>query len=152
MITIRRADAAEADILTDIACRSEACWGYDSDFMEKFKAVYRVTGELITGSPTYVICEGDKVVGFYNISTDGTETSLEYLYISPESIGKGYGKALWKHMVYICREKGFKEIALVTSPQAKEFYIKMGAVFTGEVESLLKKGRMIPRLVYTVQQ
>lgn len=34
-----------------------------------------------------------------------------------------------------------KEIVLVTSPQAKEFYAKMGAIQCGEVDTLVIKGR-----------
>jgi len=76
---------------------------------------------------------------------------LEYLFIEPRYIGKGYGRLLWDHLAENCKSFGIKEFKLVTSPQAKEFYIKMGAIPFGEVESLLKKGRIIPQLIYTVE-
>lgn len=44
---------------------------------------------------------------------------------------------------------GIEEFVLVISPQAKEFYTKLGANLCGEVESLVVKGRMIPKLIYT---
>ncbi len=53
-------------------------------------------------------------------------------------------------LVEYCRIIGIKEFSIVTSPQAQEFYVKMGAVTCGEEESLLKKGRIIPKLIYTV--
>ncbi len=90
----------------------------------------------------------------HNILTDlaiNSEASLEYFYIAPEYIGKGYGKLLWNHLIKDCRSRGIKEFSLVTSPQAREFYIGMGAVLCGEVESLLKKGRIIPKLIYTIE-
>ena len=79
-------------------------------------------------------------------------TSLKYLFIEPQYIGRGYGKVLWNHLVEYCEIMGFKEFSIVTSPQAKEFYVKMGAVPCGDVESLLKKGRIIPLLIYTVKK
>ncbi|MHB8074430.1 GNAT family N-acetyltransferase [Desulfosporosinus fructosivorans] len=151
MLSMRRAKPYEYEILTDIAIKSEAYWGMDSDYMEKFKSVYKVTEEFISNNPTFVIEEDDSVVGFYGILIDDRETSLEYLFIEPKSIGRGYGKLLWNHLVNTCKYIRIKELVIVTSPQAKEFYLKMGAIFFGEVESLLQKGRIIPRLIYSLQ-
>jgi N-acetylglutamate synthase-like GNAT family acetyltransferase len=133
MLNIRRAKPYEYEILTD---------------MEKFKSVYKVTEEFISNNPTFVIQEDDNIVGFYGVLIDDKEISLEYLYIEPKSIGRGYGKLLWNHLVNTCKYLRIKEFVIVTSPQAKEFYLKMGAIPFGEVESLLKKGRIIPRLIY----
>ena len=54
MIDIRRAEIGDSEILTNIAIRSEAYWGYDAVFMEKFKAIYRVTKEFINNNSTFV--------------------------------------------------------------------------------------------------
>jgi len=150
MLNIRRAKPYEYEVLTDIAIKSEAYWGNDSDYMEKFKLVYKVTKEFISHNPTFVIQEDDSIVGFYGVLLDHNEVSLEYFFIEPQSIGSGYGKLIWNHLVNTCRYLRIKEFVIVTSPQAKEFYIKMGAIPLGEVESLLKKGRIIPRLMYVV--
>lgn len=151
MLNIRSAKAGESEILTSIAIKSEAYWGYDSDFMEKFKSIHKVTEEFISNNPTIIIEEDKNIVGFYGILIEKNETSLEYFFIEPKYIGKGYGKLLWNHMVENCIDSGIKEFVIVTSPQAKEFYTKMGAVQTGEIESLVKKGRKVPRLIYTLE-
>lgn len=152
MVEVRRAKPEEAEILTDIAVKSEEYWGYDSAFMESFKVLYKVTGEFIEENLTFIIEEGEKHIGFYSILISDKETSLEYFYIEPEFIGQGYGKLLWAHMVNTCKMEGIDELVLVTSPQAKDFYIKMGATQTGEVESLVVKGRRIPSLSFTVNK
>lgn len=41
---------------------------------------------------------------------------------------------------------------MVTSTQAKDFYIKMGVVQVGKIESLVKKERKISRLIYTFEK
>jgi N-acetylglutamate synthase-like GNAT family acetyltransferase len=56
-----------------------------------------------------------------------------------------------EHMKNYCKKIGLKEIFAVTSPQAKEFYEKMGAIQVAEVESLLKKGRIIPKLKFNIE-
>lgn len=152
MLNIRTAKANEYEILTDIAIKSEAYWGYDSDYMNKFKSIYNVNEDFINNNLTVVIEEDENIVGFYGVLIENNETSLEYFFIEPKYIGKGYGKLLWNHLVKDCKNLGIKEFSIVTSPQAKEFYVKMGAMHCGEVESLLKKGRIIPRLTYTVEK
>lgn len=152
MSNIRRAQTSESEILTNIAIKSEAYWGYDSNFMEIFKSIYKVTEEFISNNPTFVVEEDDNIVGFYGVLVGDKEISLEYLFIDPKYIGKGYGKSLWNHMVDNCANLGIKEFVIITSPQAKEFYTKMGAIPTGEVDSLVIKGRKVPRLIYTLEK
>lgn len=54
-------------------------------------------------------------------------------------------------MMTIGTRLGIKQIEIVTSPEAKEFYIKMGAIEVGIVESIVKKGRIIPKLLYNLE-
>lgn len=150
MFRIRRAQTCEADILTDIAIRSEAYWGYDADFMNNFKTIYRVTARFVEENPTYVAENVDRIIGFYGVSKCDNETELEYLYVEPEHIGKGIGKLLWDHCIKHCKDNGIDRLTLVTSPQAVGFYAKQGAVQIGEVESLVRKGRMVPKLIYDI--
>lgn len=152
MVNIRGAKVDEYEILTDIAIKSEAYWGYDSDYMDKFKSIYNVSEEFIRSNPTVLIEEDNSIIGFYGLICKDNETSLEYFFIEPKYIGKGYGKLLWNYLVSDCKNLGIENFDIVTSPQAKEFYVKMGAIPCGEVESLLKKGRIIPQLIYRVEK
>ena len=136
--------------LNRIAVESESYWGYDSDFMNEFKVIYQVTENFIRKNPTFILYENDKIIGFYSLSIKPEENTIEYFYIEPECIGKGYGEKMWKHLVTYCKSHNIKDFILVTSPQAKGFYEKMGAVQIGEVESTLKKGRIIPKLKCTL--
>jgi GNAT superfamily N-acetyltransferase len=152
MLNIRIAKMNESETLSNIAARSESYWGYDSDYMEKFKDIYKVTEEFISKNTTFIIEEYNNIIGFYGVLIENDMASLEYFFIEPEYIGQGYGKLLWNHLVKHSKIIGIKEFIIVTSPQAQEFYIKMGAVTCGEIESLLKKGRIIPKLIYTVEK
>lgn len=55
-------------------------------------------------------------------------------------------------MVSYCKENSIDRIVLVTSPQAVGFYTKQGAVQVGEAESLVRKGRMVPKLIQTLSE
>ncbi|MCM1991519.1 GNAT family N-acetyltransferase [Oceanirhabdus seepicola] len=116
------------------------------------KSIYKVTEEFINNNPTFIIEKDENIIGFYSILINENEASLEYFYIEPKYIGKGYGRILWNHMVQNCKNLGIKEIEIVTSPEAKVFYMKMGAVQTCEIKSLVNKERKIPQLIYTIEK
>ena len=150
MCNIYEAKEKDVDELNRIAYESEAYWGYDSEYMRKFEEVYKVTEDYIRKNPTFVLVEGKLIIGFYSISVEDKEAELELFYIDPQRIGKGYGKKMWNHLINYCKSVGINSFSLVTSPQAKGFYEKMGAIMIGEVDSLLRKGRKIPRLKFNV--
>jgi len=150
MCYIHAAKRNDVDELNRIAYESEAYWGYDQEYMKRFKEVYRVTEEYISKNPTFVLFEGNLIIGFYSLLVHNKEIELELFYIDPQHIGKGYGKKMWNHMINYCKSVGIKSFSLVTSPQAQGFYEKMGAVMIGEVDSLLREGRKIPRLKFVV--
>ena len=152
MLNIRSAKADEYEILTNIAIESESFWEYDSDHMEKFKSVYKITEEFISNNSTFVLEKDENIVGFYGFIIENNEPSLEYLYIEPQYINKGYGKLLWNHMVENCKKNSIKGFSIVTSQQTKEFYTKMGAVQVGEIKSLVQNGHRIPLLTYTLEK
>lgn len=150
MFSIRCAVTDEIFVLTEIAVRSEAYWGYDKEFMDNFRREYALSIEYIEKNPTYVLENEGDIIGFYSLMPAEDKAELEYLFIEPVYIGCGYGKLLWEHMITTCHELGIKRVELVTGPQVKGFYIKMGAELVGEVESLVRAGSMIPRLAYVL--
>lgn len=152
MLKIRRAEANEFEIITDLMYKSEAYWGFGDDYMEKFKSLYKVTKDAISNNPTYILQEDNNFIGFYGFIIDNKDTSLEYFFIDPKYIGKGYGKLLWNHAINECKKLEINEFEIITSPQAKEFYTKLGAVQVGELDCQLIKGRKIPRLIFTVHR
>lgn len=151
MINIRRATPGESEDLTNIATESEAHWGGSTEFLERFRELYRVTASFIKDNPTYVLEEDGDIMGFYGVVVGKDVSELEYLYVKACCIGKGYGRMLWEHLEKRCRELGIPKLELVTSPEAKSFYIKMGAAELSMVESIVQNGRMIPKLSYMVK-
>jgi GNAT superfamily N-acetyltransferase len=52
-------------------------------------------------------------------------------------IGKGYGKTLWNHAFEECKKLGVKEFTIITSPDARGFYLGLGATIYKQVDSLI---------------
>lgn len=148
MNKIRRASSKDAKLLADLEIRSESYWGYDSNFMDRFKEIYLITEEFILNHPTYVLKSNKEIIGFYGLLQKNDITSLEYLFIEPMYIGKGYGKVLWNHALEECKKLGIREFTIITSPDARGFYLKLGATIYNQVDSQISKGKKTPILIY----
>jgi N-acetylglutamate synthase-like GNAT family acetyltransferase len=150
MIEICKAEIENAEFLTELSALSETHWGHDKTFIERFKNIYQVSEDFIRMNPTFMLQENHKILGFYGLKLNSNCASLEYLFIEPNSIGKGYGRELWNHICKICKSLGVKELEIVSSPKAKDFYTRMGANYSGEVDSPVVFGGKLPRLVFTI--
>ncbi|GAU79145.1 GNAT family N-acetyltransferase [Fusibacter sp. 3D3] len=147
-VYIRPARPDEFAILNEVASISEAHWGYDESFMNEFRTFYAINAAFISENPTFVYLRDNQIIAFYGLILKGRFCELEYFYVRPDYIGKGMGASLWQHMLRQCALLEIEVVTLVTSPEAKAFYEKMGAVHSGDTASLIKAGRMIPKLYY----
>lgn len=152
MLKAEKADEKISEELSRLAYDSEAYWGYDKNYMDQFGKYYPVTADFIRNHPVRVLKEGDRAVGFFGLQKDKPNWQLEFFYVRAAFVGKGYGRNLWNELLAFCREEKIGRFEFVTSPQAVPFYEKMGARVVGEEASLLKKGRIIPKLLYSLEE
>jgi GNAT superfamily N-acetyltransferase len=147
---IRRAKCGEGRMLSGIALRSKAYWGYDCDFIEACRDVLTISEENISSNLVYVIEESSKIIGFFSLTVNSENNELDSLFIEPEYIGKGFGRLLWNRIIEAAEEAGIREFTIDADPNAEGFYIKMGAVRIGEAESSVLAGRKLPLLKVTL--
>lgn len=150
MIRIRPALPSDPEALSDLAARSEAHWGDDAAFLASFRERYRITSEYLARNTVFIAEEEGSILGFYALSTGTGGTELDYMYLEPSLLGRGLGRQLWAHMADHCRAAGVATVHLVCSPGPRPFYLHMGAVETGEGQSLVTPGRKVSRLVYRI--
>lgn len=150
MPNFRPATLHDSAVLTELAARSEGHWGYDVAFMATFREVYRITEAFITKHTVFVAEEDDRILGFYALVDGDEDVELEYMFLDPSQLGHGLGRNLWEHMAAHCRASGIERIHLVCGPEPKAFYLKMGAVQTGEADSLVVPGRRVARMTYRI--
>lgn len=143
---IRRAGPGEAHILTGVAMRSKAFWGYGDQFMDACRSALTVTEEKISKRHVYVMTDGPNIVGFYCLSADGGTGVLEDMFLNPPYIGKGWGRVLWDGVMAQAKALGLREFTIDADPNAEGFYLKMGAERVGEAESTAIPGRKLPKM------
>ena len=147
---IRRALPGEAAHLSALALRSKALWGYDAAFIEACRAALTVDPEAIAKHPFYVVDEGGKIAGFYGLGGQPPRGEIEFLFVEPQSVRRGCGRRLVRHLLALAQSLGFEELDVAADPYAEGFYAAMGAVRIGEVASDAIPDRLIPRLRFSL--
>jgi L-amino acid N-acyltransferase YncA len=146
---IRRARAHEARALTELSLRAKAVWGYEASFLARCRRAMTLTTREIEHRPHYVAeAPTGAILGFYSLGAaeeEGAATvSLEALFVAPDAIGRGVGRALWDHAVRAARGLGYETLFLVSDPNATGFYLAMGCRPAGGRPSEVDPARALP--------
>ena len=160
-LRIRRARADEAVrlalILTALSRRAKAQWGYDPELLRRWADDLRVTPEDIDRDAVLVAEVGDgpdPIVGFARVTTgppsstgEPTPAQLKDLWVTPEDMGRGVGRALFAAACEVARTLPADQLVIVADPNAEGFYLRMGARRIGEEASEVVDGRQLPILL-----
>src|SRR5207245_7081682 len=87
----------EAAALTAIVVEAKADWGHPADTLESWKRELTVSTQAITSRPTFVAVIGDEIVGFYSLLPSDHSWKLDHLWVLPQLMDRGIGRALVAH-------------------------------------------------------
>lgn len=153
-IAMRRASPNDAVHLSDLALRSKAHWGYPADFLEACKGELTYRPDQISNMAfDFIVAERNgSISGFYALQQlSGQQFELEALFVKPEAIGEGVGRALMKHAICCVAERNGKSLLIQGDPNAEKFYLAAGAEKIGERESGSIAGRSLPLFEIRIQ-
>ena len=146
-LEIRPALGQDATLLSAIALRSKAHWGYSEEFMAACKDELNYTPKQIEAAHFYghVCLDGGVPIGFYLLErTSDSIAELDALFVEPEFIGQGVGKLLIDHAKKQAKKLGILTIVIQCDPHAERFYTSIGALPGGTRESGSIPGRQLP--------
>lgn len=144
-ILVRAARVDEAELLSALALRSKAYWGYDEAFMASCRAELTVHPGMVEARPTLVAETPDGiVVGYAALDGRPPHGELAALFVDPSAIGSGVGRLLYEHATATARSLGFRRLSIDADPNAEPFYRAMGAVRVGVTPSGSVPGRALP--------
>lgn len=144
---IRQACPEEAALLSQLAVRSKAYWGYSADFMAACIAELSVSKADIDSDHFHcrVAVLDQEIVGFSVLENfSGDEIELGALFVDPDHIGSGIGKTLFESAKQQAVALGARKLNIQGDPHAERFYLAAGAVLTGEKPSGSIAGRFLP--------
>ena len=150
---IRKAQLSEAELLSNLALRSKAYWGYSAEFIDACRSELTYSQEELRNNHFFVAEMENLIIGFYALEVLST-TAIELLalFIDPAYINQGYGRKLIAHAKFIARKLDYKVIVIQGDPNAKNFYLKVGGKLTGERKSASIQERYLPTFVIELDE
>lgn len=125
-LQVLRATPEQADELSRIAQAAKAHWGYPQRWLEIWTSQLTFSPEYFEQNDGWVAVVEQRPIGFYTLQEENGNACIENLWVLPEFIGKGIGKALFLHAVELARQRGYDILQLEADPNAVGFYKKMG--------------------------
>ena len=145
-LKIRAARCSELGLLNELCLRSKAVWGYDDDFMAECRAELSISVEELEQTDVAVAERDDRIIGVAQVKIEGQDAELLKLFIEPDAIGAGAGRALFDWTCTVARTAGAHNLLIDSDPYAAPFYRRMGARDIGLAPSGSIPGRMLPML------
>ena len=146
---IRPGTRGDAVILSDIAGAAKDHWGYPQSWLKMWQKELTVTPQYIAQHPVYVAIYDGSIAGFVALTVGGREAEIDHLWVLPEYMGKGIGRHLLQRALRHCASVGVEQLRVVSDPNAKEFYLRLGAVYRGQVDST-PAPRTLPVLYFNI--
>lgn len=144
-ITVRRARPDEAPVLTALAMRAKASWGYDAAFMAACRDELTLTPAKIAAWQVWVAEAGGHIAGMVALNLDhGAE--VEDFFVEPAFQGRGVGRALMTELLAAARAAGASGLEVDADPNAEAIYAKLGFETFSRSPSGSIPGRWLPRM------
>jgi GNAT superfamily N-acetyltransferase len=147
---IRAALLDDAAVLTALALRSKAHWGYDEGFLTRCIAGLTIDGVVLGAGPAFIAEPGRDAVapaGFVAVDLGGPDgVEVTHLFVDPPAIGSGIGRRLWEQAVGAALLAGAPSVVVEADPNAAGFYRRLGALPIGERRSSAADDRYLPLL------
>ena len=144
---IRPAAANEASVLTNLALDAKRYWGYPEHWIKHWQSDLTSSSDFILDNHVYVAEEDGKIQGFYALIVSGNQAELDHMWVTPDCIGTGIGKALFLDAMERAASLKVLAVEILADPNAAGFYRRMGATDVGETDASFDGvTRKLPRL------
>jgi GNAT superfamily N-acetyltransferase len=145
-VHIRDARPDEAGALTELQRRASLVWDDTRDVLLAHPDVIDVPVELLQS--VRVAVEDGQSLGFSAvIESDGNAAELDGLFVEPDLMRGGVGRALVEDAVDRLRGAGVSRLEVTANLNALGFYEKVGFVAIGPVETMFSPGLRMYRTV-----
>ncbi|WP_036482092.1 GNAT family N-acetyltransferase [Myxosarcina sp. GI1] len=143
---IRKAKASESKLLSNLALRLKAYWGYSQKFIDTCWQEITYSKEYIQNNYVFVAEDENNILGFYSLKLfiNTADIELDALFIEPSCIKQAYGRKLIEHAKFISRKLKKQNMVIFGNPNTKDFYLKVGAKFVGKRKSDTFSNRYLP--------
>ena len=131
-VLIVPAQSNHADKLTQITIAAKRYWNYPETWIQIWLPQLTITSEYISENEVWMAVIEGKPAAYYSLKQEADGLWLDNLWVQPEFIGKGVGKALFVHALERARQNNAATLRIEADPNAESSYDHMGAVRVGE--------------------
>jgi len=131
---VRRAIPDDAPRLSAIARLAKAHWGYAPEDLDAWRDQLTVTADYLSSHDGLVFVAeepGRGAEGFGALAVADGAAEIDHLWVVPDRIGHGMGRALFERLMAAARDGGIAVVRIASDPNAEAFYRRMGAVRVG---------------------
>ena len=148
-VAIRAVARGEGELLSALARRSKAHWGYTEEQLDFWAAQFALDDADLASRPAFAAVVEDALAGFYTLRPGEGAWDLDNLWVVPERIGHGIGRMLFEHAMRTAAAGGASAVSIDADPHAEAFYLHCGAIRRGEVPAPIPglPARTRPQLV-----
>ena len=131
LVRIRPAKRDEAALLSALCVRSKAHWGYDAEFMRLSWRSLQVDPAAIEEGRVFVaVDERDRPLGVVSCAFLGEDVDLMHLFVEPDALGRGVGRALFATAVEWTRAQSRRTLLIAVRPQCGGLLPAIGRALT----------------------
>ena len=132
---IRTAVPGDMPALRDVFRRSSLSDDGDRAILLAHPDVLELSDLAVREGRTRVAVADDRIAGFATWLSAGNVIEIEDLFVAPERMGHGIGRALVLDLVAIAHDQVADRVEVTANQHALGFYEKAGFVVDGEVQT-----------------
>jgi GNAT superfamily N-acetyltransferase len=139
-LTIRDAGPGDMTALRDVFRRSSLSNDDDRMKLLAHPDVLELSEHGVTDGRTRVADADGRVIGFATWLGAGDVTEIEDLFVHPDWMRRGVGRALVQDLISLAHGRGVRRVEVTGNPHARAFYERVGFTHDHEVETPLGPG------------
>jgi ribosomal protein S18 acetylase RimI-like enzyme len=130
-------------VLSEIARKSKAKWGYPEEWLDLWNDVLQISADHISRYPTYKLLVNGGIIGFCSLEIDQSSIEVLHLWVLPKHGRRGYGSDLLSFCLSHHLTDNIRIVKVESDPNAVPFYEKFGFKTLRQIDST-PKGRKLP--------
>jgi GNAT superfamily N-acetyltransferase len=132
---IRAAVPGDMTALRDVFRRSSLSNDGDRANLLAYPDALELSDLAVTQGRTRAAVADDGIVGFATWLSAGDAMEVEDLFVDPERMRQGFGRALVLDLIAIARGRGVRRVEVTANQNALAFYEEVGFLVSHEVET-----------------
>lgn len=132
-IAIVPAREASLEDVNRLIARSKAYWDWPKEYLSLAIPLHKITSAYLRSNRCFeVVTKSGDLVAFLSLADDGARVVIDNLWVAPEHIGCGIGRAAVYFVFEMARASGWQRLWVLPDPPAEGFYKALGFSDTGE--------------------